>query len=77
MVLLENKVDVVYGNFRRSQVITGLEDKNITVKCTASGGNPQPRIDLVMPENKTMDDYESSVTALENTYTGEFVFSVE
>ena len=69
-MLLENKVDVVYGSFARNQVITGIEDKNITVMCTASGANPAPLLDFVMPENKTIDYIQTSVTSAGNTYTG-------
>ena len=70
MVLIENKVSVVYGSFARSNVITGVEDKNVTVTCTASGANPRPRLDIIMPEDTTIGDFDTTVTSSGNTYTG-------
>ena len=70
MVLFENKASVVYGSFARSNVITGVEDKNVTVTCTASGANPRPRLDIIMPEDTTIRDFDTTVTSLGNTYTG-------
>lgn len=76
-VLLENKVDAIYDNFIRNQVLQGLEDKNISVTCIAKGGNPAPNVEITV-NSTTLDDIDlagernTSVKESDNTYTGKY-----
>lgn len=72
-VLLENKVDIYWGSFRRSGVLSGIEDKNITITCNATGGNPAPNLEIKVNdtdiEDIALEKDHSQVSESDNTYT--------
>ena len=76
-VLLENKLAQTSGRFIRNNVLPGFEDKNVTVSCTATGGNPAPDVKILV-NNSAIEEIDfaddrkeaRSVTGDDYTETG-------
>ena len=83
-VLLENKVAYAGSHFTRPNVLEGIEAKNMTVSCVATGGKPAPNLEITVNKT-TIDDIDFSserkytaITENDNTVTGKLnTFSPE
>ena len=57
-VLLANKTVTPSGSrFVRRNIITGFEDKKLTVSCSATGGRPEPHLQMLV-NNTAIEDID-------------------
>ena len=58
VVELANKTGTEpYSRFTRNNIITGFEDKNLTVFCSATGGRPMPKVEILV-NNSAIEDID-------------------
>ena len=57
VVLADKTVTKPGSSFVRHNIITGFEDKNLTVSCTATGGRPEPQL-LIFVNNTAIEDID-------------------
>lgn len=58
IVQLANKTTTEpFSRFVRYNIITGFEDKNLTVSCSATGGRPEPHLEILV-NNTAIEDID-------------------